>query len=164
MIISKIPFISTYLFTILGSLIFILKTSRNQGTLYIKWPLVVNEHKSLLDSEISIHVTHTKHNYCIYANLECTLFEVFWIPKTGCTLVSMAHQMRTLSQKLRFRCRLGRNLFSFAHCARVNMTGYCAKLQYSNRMDKQRRFSYTEKCKRKVILLAEKEGKRQCCT
>ena len=36
----------------------------------------------------------------------------------------------------------------------------CAKLQYSNRMDKQCRFSYTAKCKRKVILLAEKEGNR----
>ena len=27
-------------------------------------------------------------------------------------------------------------------------------------MDKQRRFSYTAKCKRKVILLAEKDGNR----
>ena len=52
------------------------------------------------------------------------------------------------------------NLFSFAHCARVNMAVYCAKLRYSNRLDKQRRFSYTAKCKRKVILLAEKEGNR----
>ena len=76
MIISKIPFISTYLFTILGSLIFILKTSRNQGTLYIKWPLVVNEHKSLLDSEISIHVTYTKHNY----------FYSCGLPSEGCFL------------------------------------------------------------------------------
>ena len=69
--------------------------------------------------------------------------------------------MRTQSQKLRFHCRSGRcNLFSFAHCARVNMVVYCAKIRYSNRMDKQRRFSYTAKCKHKVILLAEKEGNR----
>ena len=39
------------------------------------------------------------------------------------------------------------------------MAVYCAKLWYSNRMDKQNRFSYTAKCKHKVIL-AEKEGKR----
>ena len=39
------------------------------------------------------------------------------------------------------------------------MAVYCAKLQYSNRMDKQHRF-YTAKCKCKVILLAEKEGNR----
>ena len=39
------------------------------------------------------------------------------------------------------------------------MAVYCAKLQYSNRMDRQCRFSYTAKCKRKVIL-AEKEGNR----
>ena len=37
---------------------------------------------------------------------------------------------------------------------------YYKKLLYSNRLDKQRRFSYTAKCKRKVILLAEKEGNR----
>ena len=61
--------------------------------------------------------------------------------------------MRTQSRKLRFHCRLGRNLFSFAHCARVDMAVYCVKLRYSNRMDKQHRFSYTAKCKRKVILL-----------
>ena len=53
----------------------------------------------------------------------------------------------------------GYNLFSFAHCARVNMAVYCAKSRYSNRMDKQRRFSYTAKCKH-VIFLAEKEGNR----
>ena len=35
-----------------------------------------------------------------------------------------------------------------------------AKLQYSNRLDKQCKFSYTAKCKHKVILLAEKEGNR----
>ena len=29
--------------------------------------------------------------YSIYANLVCTLFEVFWVPKTGCALESMAH-------------------------------------------------------------------------
>ena len=40
------------------------------------------------------------------------------------------------------------------------MAVYCAKLWYSNRMDKQRRFSCTAKCKHKVILLAEKEGNR----
>ena len=40
------------------------------------------------------------------------------------------------------------------------MSVYCAKLRYSNRMDKQRRFSHTAKCKREVILLAEKEGNR----
>ena len=40
------------------------------------------------------------------------------------------------------------------------MAVYCAKLRYSNRMDKQHRFSHTAKCKRKVILLAEKEGNR----
>ena len=40
------------------------------------------------------------------------------------------------------------------------MAVYYAKLRYSNRMDKQCRFSYTAKCKRKVILLAEKEGNR----
>ena len=33
------------------------------------------------------------------------------------------------------------------------MAVYCAKLRYSNRMDKQHSFSYTAKCKRKVILL-----------
>ena len=36
----------------------------------------------------------------------------------------------------------------------------CTKLQYSNRMDQQHRFSYTAKCKRKVILLADKVGNR----
>ena len=40
------------------------------------------------------------------------------------------------------------------------MAVYCAKLCYSNRMDKQCRFSYTAKSKRKVILLAENEGNR----
>ena len=40
------------------------------------------------------------------------------------------------------------------------MAVYCAKLRYSSRMDKQRRFSHTAKCKREVILLAEKEGNR----
>ena len=40
------------------------------------------------------------------------------------------------------------------------MAVYCVKLRYSNRMDKQHRFSYTTICKRKVILLAEKEGNR----
>ena len=40
------------------------------------------------------------------------------------------------------------------------MAIYCAKLWYSNRMDKQCRFSYTAKCMHKVILLAEKEGNR----
>ena len=64
--------------------------------------------------------------------------------------------MRTQSWKLRFCCRSGHNLFSFAHCATMNM----AKLRYSNRMDKQRSFFYTAKYKRKVILLAEKEGNR----
>ena len=29
--------------------------------------------------------------YCISANLVRTLFEVFWVPKTGCALESMAH-------------------------------------------------------------------------
>ena len=94
-------------------------------------------------------------------NLVRTLFEVFCVPKTVCALESMAHWMHTQSRKLQFRCRSGHcNLFSFAHCTRVNMAVYCAKLQYSNRMDKQRRFSYTAKCKCKVILLAEKEGNR----
>ena len=63
------------------------------------------------------------------------------------------------SWKLRFRCRSCHNLFSFAHCARVNKAVYCAKLQYSNRMDKQHMFSYTAKCRRRVIL-AEKERNR----
>ena len=40
------------------------------------------------------------------------------------------------------------------------MEVYCVKLRYSNRMEKQRRFSYKAKCKRNVILLAEKEGNR----
>ena len=39
------------------------------------------------------------------------------------------------------------------------MAVYCVKLWYSNRMDKQHRFSYIAKCKRKVIL-AGKEGNR----
>ena len=68
--------------------------------------------------------------------------------------------MHMQSRKLQFRCRSGRNLLSFAHCARVNICHICAKLRYSNRMDKQRGFSYTEKCKRKVILLVETEGNR----
>ena len=68
--------------------------------------------------------------------------------------------MRMQSQKVRFRCRSSRNLFSFPHCARMNMAVYYVKLRYSNRMDKQCRFSYTAKCKHKVILLAEKEGNR----
>ena len=29
--------------------------------------------------------------YRIYANLVRTLFKVFWVPKTGCALESMAH-------------------------------------------------------------------------
>ena len=41
------------------------------------------------------------------------------------------------------------------------MAVYCAKLQCSNRMDKQCRFSYTAKCKCKMILLAGKEGNRR---
>ena len=109
----------------------------------------------------SVDVTVNFCDYRIYANLVRTLFEVFWVPKTGCALESMVHKMRTQSEKLRFRCQSGRrNLFSFTHCARVNMAVYCAKLWYSNRMDRQRRLSYTAKCKCKVILLAEKEGNR----
>ena len=60
--------------------------------------------------------------------------------------------MHTQSRKLRFHCQSGRcNLFSFAHRARVKKAVYCAKLRYSNRMDRQRRFSYTAKCKCKVL-------------
>ena len=40
------------------------------------------------------------------------------------------------------------------------MAVFCAKLRYSNRMDKQLRFSNTAKCKCKVILRVEKEGNR----